>query len=253
MTHDHHAAAGVIVRDLVVTYPGGARAVDGVSIRVPAGGVLGLVGGNGAGKSTTMRALAGVLPATSGSVHVAGHDLTTRQGRDSARPLIGYCPDTGGLPPAMTPRECIGLALATNDQLARWPQALELAERLDLVRVLDVPTGSFSHGMARRTSVLLACLAATDGRVLLLDEAFDGVDALGAQVIVELIAKARQRGLSVVVSTHEHEIATQVCDQFAIMSQGRIVAAMPARSARGRRGKHRYTRTLQAAQSGPAR
>ena len=234
----------VIVRDLVVRYEAGRDVVSSVSLRVPAGGVLGLVGGNGAGKSTIMRVIAGILPATSGTVLVDGHDLSTDSGLRAARAVIGYCPDTGGLPPQLTPAECIGLALATNGRLDLWPAAHELAERLDLTRVLHRPTREFSHGMARRTSVLLAVIASVSTKILILDEPFDGVDSSGAGVVTSLINESRARGVAVLVSTHEQGMATRVCDQIAVMSRGHIVASLHTASLRSRRGERRYAQLL---------
>ena len=141
--------ARVELCDLVVEYPGGARAVDGVDLAVTGGKVLALLGGNGAGKSTSLRVMAGVMPATSGQVRVGGYDMARPSEAEAARALVGYCPDTGGLPTALTVRECIGLALASVDATDRWPQAYDLADELGLTRVLDRPTGSFSPSPAR--------------------------------------------------------------------------------------------------------
>lgn len=237
--------SGVVVRDLVVRYEAGRDVVGGVSFRVPPGGVIGLVGGNGAGKSTTMRVIAGLRQATSGAVLVDGHDLSTRSGLHAARSVIGYCPDTGGLPPELTPAECIGLALSTSGRLDLWPAAYELAERLDLTGALHRPTREFSHGMSRRTSVLLAVIGAANTRVLILDEPFDGVDVAGAAVVTELIGEARANGVAVIVSTHEHGLATRICDQIAVMANGRIVAAVHGDQVRSRRGERRYAQLLE--------
>ena len=230
------------VVDLDVTYPSGQRAVRGVTFDVPAGQVLALIGGNGAGKSTTMRVAAGVTPPTAGIVTVSGNDVTGTHSADRARRLTGYCPDVAGLPRQLTIRECIGLALATTDSLDRWPAALALAEKFDVARVLDSPTGSFSHGMARRTSALLAVLTARD--LLLLDEPFDGVDALGVQVISEAIATAKDAGLAVVVSTHLLDVATTVADRALVMRNGEVVADVLAADLRNGHGRDRYAHLL---------
>lgn len=234
--------ARVELCDLVVEYPGGARAVDGVDLAVTGGKVLALLGGNGAGKSTSLRVMAGVMPATSGQVRVGGYDMARQGEAEAARALVGYCPDTGGLPTALTVRECIGLALASVDATDRWPQAYDLADELGLTRVLDRPTGSFSHGMARRTSVLLAVL--TSSEVLLLDEPFDGVDALGSQAIVTQVKRAAAAGLAVVVSTHLLELAVAVADHVAVMVDGRVTGKGRVQAFTGPIGAARYARLL---------
>lgn len=209
------------VSALSVAYPSGHVAVRDATFAVAPGQVLALLGGNGAGKSTTMKVLAGVVPPTSGDVHVAGHRVNGRTG-DAARAVTGYCPDVGGLPRGLSVRECIGLALAATGHLHLWPVAYDLADRLDLTRVLDDTVGTFSHGMARRTSALLAILGAQ--RVLLLDEPFDGVDAGGVAVLSEAIRAAADAGLAVVISTHLIDVATTVADRCVVMAGGRVVA-----------------------------
>jgi len=241
------------VRNLVVKYPGGVRAVDGVDLTVAPGKVLALLGINGAGKSTTLRVLSGGMPASSGTVLVGGHNMNVPAQADQARALLGYCPDEGGLPGALTVRECIGLALASIGATDRWPQAYDLADELGLTRVLDRPTSSFSHGMSRRTSVLLAVLTSCD--VLLLDEPFDGVDALGAATIVTQVRRAAAAGLAVVLSTHLLELAVSVADKVAVMVDGQVTGKGNVQAFTGPIGAARYSRLLSGggASAGPVR
>lgn len=238
----HGGRARVELDDLVVQYPGGARAVDGVSLTATGGKVLALLGGNGAGKSTSLRVMAGVMPPTGGRASVGGFDMSRPEEAEQARALVGYCPDTGGLPTALTVRECIGLALASIDATDRWPQAYDLAAELGLSKVLDRPTGSFSHGMARRTSVLLAVLTSSD--VLLLDEPFDGVDALGSAAIATQVKRAAAAGLAVVVSTHLLELAVTVADTVAVMVDGQVAGRGRVQAFTGPIGAARYSRLL---------
>ena len=245
----HDGYARVELDDLVVEYPGRARAVDGVDLTVTSGKVAALLGGNGAGKSTSLRVMAGVMPPTGGRAIIGGYDMSRPGDADRARALVGYCPDTGGLPTALTVRECIGLALASVGATHRWPQAYDLADELGLTRVMDRPTGSFSHGMARRTSVLLAVLTSSD--ILLLDEPFDGVDALGAEAIAAQIHRAATAGLAVVVSTHLLEMAVTVADTVAVMVEGRIVGRGRVQAFAGSIGKARYARLLAGSSTTP--
>jgi ABC-2 type transport system ATP-binding protein len=167
----------VRITDLTIRY-GEVVAVDRVTLVVAPGQVMGLLGGNGAGKSSTLRAVAGVNPPTSGEVVVAGFNLADPRQVEKARQAVGYCPDLGGLIPAATPREHIAATLAFRGLTHLWPQAYELLDRFELAGALDRLTGGFSHGMARRLSVVLAALTAE--QVLILDEPFDGVDPQGS-------------------------------------------------------------------------
>src|SRR5205085_10716977 len=191
-----------------------------------------LLGRNGAGKSTTMRVLAGVIPPTDGLVRVAGHDLRTEV--LAVKRLTGYCPDVGGLVPRATPWEHLQLA-ARLRRLTGWEdRARELLERFDLGSAAHRVTAGFSHGMGRRMSVVLAAFHAP--AVLLLDEPFDGVDPLGVEATMEVIREHRLIGSAVLVSTHLLGLAVQACEEAVVLRQGAVVAAAPAAELSGAKG-----------------
>ena len=220
---------------LVVDF-GEVRAVDGFDLSVGAGTSVALVGRNGAGKSTTMRVLAGVLPPTSGEVHVAGIDAA--KDPSGVRAVVGYCPDIGGLIPRATPWEHLQLA-ATLRGMKDWQaRARDLLERFDLGGAADRITAGFSHGMGRRLSVVLAVFH--EPRLLLLDEPFDGVDPLGVDATLEVVAEARATGAAVLVSTHLLPLAVQACEEAVVLRGGRVVGAAPAQELAGAEGAHRY-------------
>lgn len=234
----------VEVRDLTIRY-GEVTAVSHLDLDVAAGEVVGLLGGNGAGKSSTLRAVAGVNPPSTGTLIVAGHDLADDRQVDAARQAVGYCPDVGGLLRQATVREHIGLALAFRRKTQQWPRALDLLERFDLSGSLDRITTGFSHGMCRRLSVLLAVLTAE--QVLVLDEPFDGVDPLGVEAALAMIADARRAGLGILVSTHLLPVLTGTCDRIVVMAAGALVDAGESATFAGVEGLQRYTATLQQA------
>lgn len=234
----------VHLADLTIRY-GEVVAVDGITLSVAPGQVLGLMGGNGAGKSSTLRAVAGVNPPTSGTLVVAGFDMADPRQVEKARQSVGYCPDVGGLIPAATPREHIAATLAFRGLTHLWPQAYDLVERFELTRAFDRLTGGFSHGMARRLSVILAALAAE--QVLILDEPFDGVDPGGVDATLEVINSARDAGLAVMISTHLLGLIVRSCDSVTVMNAGRLVASGPAGEYGGQQGDHRYQQLLRAA------
>jgi len=235
----------VKVENLVISYDTKKKpAVDGISFSVPAGQVFGLLGSNGAGKTSTMRAIAGVMPPKSGLIEVNGYDLGDNVESDLARTVLGYCPDTAGLIRQATTREHIGLTLGLRNQLSSWPYALELVKKFDLELVLDNETTGFSHGMSRRLSVLLAVLAAK--KVLILDEPFDGVDPLGVEATIDLIRTAKESGLAVIVSTHLLSLLSQVSDRVCVMIDGKFVDDTDAKDFKGDLGQERYTSLLRA-------
>jgi len=234
------SGAPVDVRGLVVTF-GQVHAVDDLDLLVPAGGAVALVGRNGAGKSTTLRVLGGVLPPSGGEVHVVGIDAVREPRR--AREVVGYCPDVGGLIPRATPWEHLQLAARLRALDPGWEgRARDLLDRFDLAGAADRVTSGFSHGMGRRLSVLLA--AFHEPPVLLLDEPFDGVDPLGVEATLEEIRRARMRGAAVLVSTHLLSLAVQACDEAVVLRAGVVVAASPASELAGEAGAARYRELL---------
>ena len=230
------SVAPVLVAQGLVVQFGGVRAVGGFDLSVGAGCSVALVGRNGAGKSTTMRVLAGVLPPSAGTVLVCGRDAA----RDPAgvRSVVGYCPDVGGLIPRATPWEHLQLAARLRG-MRRWEgRAQALLERFDLAGAADRVTAGFSHGMSRRLSVVLA--AFSEPPLLLLDEPFDGVDPFGVEATMEVVAAARARGSAVLVSTHLLELAVEACEEAVVLRGGRVVGAAPAAQLAGHDGALRY-------------
>ena len=216
-------------------------AVHSLDLAVQPGSSVALVGRNGAGKSTTLRVLAGVLPATSGDVVVAGVDVTRDPAAAKAR--VGYCPDVGGLIPRATPWEHLALAAKLRGLRPDWTErARALLDMFELTGAADRVTAGFSHGMGRRLSVVLAVLH--EPQVLLLDEPFDGVDPLGVDATLAVIAQARAGGASVVVSTHLLELAAAACQEVVVLRAGQIVAAAPSAELRGEAGRLRYRALL---------
>jgi ABC-2 type transport system ATP-binding protein len=220
---------------------GSVDAVRGIDLQVPAGAATALLGRNGAGKSTTMRVLAGVIPPSDGRVYVDGLDVRTDT--LAVKRVTGYCPDVGGLVPRATPWEHLQLAARLRRMPPGWEdRARDLLERFDLGGVAHRVTGGFSHGMGRRMSVILA--AFHQPRVVLLDEPFDGVDPLGVEATMEVIADARAYGSAVLVSTHLRELAVEACQHAVVLRGGSAVAAVSAAEMGGENGAGVYRSLL---------
>jgi ABC-2 type transport system ATP-binding protein len=227
------------IRELWVRF-GTVDAVRGIDLQAHAGRATALLGRNGAGKSTTMRVLAGVIPPTSGKVLVDGIDV--RRDPLAVKRTIGYCPDVGGLVPRATPWEHLQLA-ARLRRLDDWEErAQDLLERFDLGAAAHRVTAGFSHGMGRRMSVILACFHRPS--VLLLDEPFDGVDPVGVEATLDVVADARARGACVLVSTHLRDLAMQACETALVLRGGSTVASLTAAELVGEEGAVVYRALL---------
>ena len=232
--------AVIDVRSLHVRF-GEVEAVAGVDLTAYAGHATALLGRNGAGKSTTMRVLAGVVPPTAGSVARRGLRRPHPGARGQARRRLlprrrrpGAARDAVGAPAARL-RGCAG----SSD----WEdRARDLLERFELGDVAHRVTTGFSHGMGRRLSVCLAALHEPD--VLLLDEPFDGVDPIGVEATFDVINDARARGACVLVSTHLRELAVQACTSVLVLRGGAQVAVATAGEMAGEEGARAYRSLL---------
>ncbi len=199
----------------------GVQAVDGISLAVRRGEVLGFLGPNGAGKSTTMKMAAGFLPPDSGEVMVCGIDMLRTP--LPARQRLGYLPEGAPLYDEMTVRGFLRFCGRVRGlRGARLRSALEgVAERLQLASVWERGIGGLSKGYRRRVGLAQAIIHQPD--VLILDEPTDGLDPNQKVVVRQLIRDMAQH-CGIIVSTHILEEVPAVCDRVVVIAQGRVVA-----------------------------
>jgi ABC-2 type transport system ATP-binding protein len=221
-THSNEPAA-VAVERLAKTYPGGVRAVDGISFEVAAGEVFGLLGPNGAGKSTTIGMLTTTIAPTSGTAALAGYDVVTQPLH--ARGVSSVVFQEPVVDRGLTGRANLELhARLWGVDMTRGRRRLEeLAATLGVAAILDRPVESYSGGQRRRLEIARALLSAP--RVLFLDEPTVGLDPRIRFELLDAIAGLRRRdAMSIVLTTHYLEEAERLCDRVAIMHAGAIVA-----------------------------
>ncbi len=200
---------------------GAMRAVNGISLDVPRGQVLGFLGPNGAGKSTTMKMAAGFLPPDEGRVLLAGIDMW--RSPVAAKRHLGYLPEGAPLHDEMTVRGFLAFCGRVRGLSgAALRQALErAAQRTQLAPVWGQRIGTLSKGYRRRMGLAQAIMHEPD--VLILDEPTDGLDPNQKQVVRELIRDMAKKS-AIIVSTHILEEVPAVCDRVVIIARGRIVA-----------------------------
>jgi ABC-2 type transport system ATP-binding protein len=202
---------------------GSFKAVDDVSLDVPAGEIHGFLGPNGAGKTTTISMIAGLLRPTGGRVTIDSHDLATRP--EQAKRALGFIPDRPFLYEKLTAAEMLrfhgGLYGLAEDEVES--RALELLGLFELLSWKDELIESFSHGMKQRLVMCSAFLHKP--RAVLVDEPMVGLDPRGALLIKDIFRAMSKSGVAILMSTHTLEVAQEVCDRISIILGGRIIAS----------------------------
>ncbi|MFJ9291958.1 ABC transporter ATP-binding protein [Bacillus halotolerans] len=197
-------------------------AVDGISFEVKESEILGLLGPNGAGKSTTIHILSGVLSATSGNVTILGHNV-----KNSAKKMkkgIGIVPQDIAIYEDISAEQNVRFfaslySLKGKELKARVKEALELVQLYD--RKDDKPK-TFSGGMKRRLNI--ACAIAHQPKLIIMDEPTVGIDPQSRNHILESIKLLKEKGASIIYSTHYMEEAEAISDRIMIMNEGKIIA-----------------------------
>ncbi|MEO3747655.1 ABC transporter ATP-binding protein [Plantactinospora sp. B5E13] len=217
------AATAIDVVDLVKRYPRAeSPAVDGVSFAVPRGEIFGLLGPNGAGKSTTVGILTTRLRATSGRALVGGVDV--RRDPVAARAQLAVVPQHNNLDRSLTPRQNLLYHAAYHgvDRATRRARADELLDRFGLAERADQRIEAYSGGMAQRLMIARALIH--EPAVLFLDEPTNALDPQTRMLIWARIRQLRERGVTIVLTTHQMNAAATIVDRVGIVDHGRLIA-----------------------------
>ena len=217
---DVQAAPAIKIHDLVKTYSG-FHAVDGLSVTVPQGCFFGFLGPNGAGKTTTIKMLMGLAKPDSGTITVLG--LSFPDQSYEIKKQIGVVPDESLLFDYLNGLEYLefvgrlyGLtkALATE----RGRELLDLFQLNENHRKL---IGEYSKGMRKRVAMAAALIHRP--RLFLMDEPFEGVDAVGARLMKDILLEQVHHGATVFLTSHVLEVVERLCDRLAIINRGKVV------------------------------
>ncbi|MGH9189596.1 MAG: ABC transporter ATP-binding protein [Acidimicrobiales bacterium] len=208
----------VEVTELVVRYPGGKTAVDGVSLSADAGEVVVVLGPNGAGKTSTVETLEGYRSPTAGRVRVLGLDPVAQHGR--LMPRIGVMLQKGGVYPGIRAVEAVHLFASYYEEPA---DPDELLDRVGLTGAASTMWRRLSGGEQQRLSLALALMGRPE--VVFLDEPTAGIDVAGRQLVRAIVSELRSSGTCVLVTTHELDEAERIADRVVIIDHGRVRAA----------------------------
>ena len=210
------------IKQLTKTYRGKVNALNGVDLTIGSG-MFGLVGPNGAGKTTLMRILAGLLRASSGSVSVFGHDLSSNAGRQAAKANLGYLPQDLGLYPNLNAYEFLdymAILKGVTEKAARQRQIADLLEKVRLTDAASRRLKTYSGGMKRRVGIAQALLG--NPKLLIVVEPTAGLDPEERVRFRNLLSDmAAER--TIILSTHIVEDISQSCNDLAVLKSGRVV------------------------------
>jgi len=206
----------IVELDHVTKTFGTTHAVDGLSLGVPAGSIYGFIGPNGSGKTTTLRIIMGILYPDHGGVRVLADG---KPGRSSDR--IGYLPEERGLYKKMRVRELLRFhgelkrGRKMSNEVDGW------LERLGLADAAQKKVEALSKGMSQKVQFLAAVVASPE--LLILDEPFSGLDPINAELIRSTVLELRRQGTTVILSTHDMNLAESLCDFILMIHRGRKV------------------------------
>lgn len=205
------------------TYKGGKKAVDSISLQVDAGDIFGFIGHNGAGKSTTIKAVVGVLDYEEGEILIDGHSM--RDDPLVCKQELAYIPDNPDLYEHLTGIQYLNFiadifgvpAKIREERIKKYADAFEMTADLgDLV-------SAYSHGMKQKLAIISAVVH--EPKLLVLDEPFVGLDPKAAVVLKQLMHELCQAGSAIFFSTHVLDVAQKLCNKVAMINHGKLAFA----------------------------
>ncbi|MCR5556352.1 MAG: ABC transporter ATP-binding protein [Butyrivibrio sp.] len=203
------------------TYSGTKKAADNISLEVESGDIYGFIGHNGAGKSTTIRAVVGVLDFTEGEIYIDGHSV--KKEPLECKKITAYIPDNPDLYENLTGIQYLNFIadVFDIDSQTRQERIKEYGDKLEITSALGDPISSYSHGMKQKVAIISALIH--DPKLIVMDEPFVGLDPKAAYMLKEIMHEMCKRGSAVFFSTHVLDVAEKLCNKVAIIKEGKII------------------------------
>lgn len=211
------------IKNFSKTYSGGKRAVDHINITVNAGEIYGFIGHNGAGKSTTIKAVVGVLDFEEGDIYIDGHSVKNEP--IECKKVTAYIPDNPDIYEYLTGIQYLNFVadIFEIDQKTREQRIAKYSDIFDITQALGDLISSYSHGMKQKVAIISALVH--EPKLLVLDEPFVGLDPKAALDLKQIMKQLCENGSAIFFSTHVLEVAQKLCNKIAIIKGGKVVAS----------------------------
>lgn len=202
---------------------GDKKAVDNISLHIEDGDIYAFIGHNGAGKSTTIKAVVGVMDFKEGEIYINNHSVKTEP--MECKKITAYIPDNPDLYENLTGIQYLNFVsdafkVSAND---REERIKKYADMFEITAALGDLISSYSHGMKQKVAIIGALIH--EPKLLVLDEPFVGLDPKAAHILKELMKEMCEKGSAVFFSTHVLDVAEKLCNKIAIIKQGKIITA----------------------------
>ena len=210
------------IKNYSKTYGEGKKAADNVSITVESGDIFGFIGHNGAGKSTTIRAVVGVLDFTEGEIFIDGHSV--KEEPVACKKVTAYIPDNPDLYENLTGIQYLNFIADVFDISVadREERIKKYADMFEITDSLGDMISSYSHGMKQKVAIISALIH--EPKLMVLDEPFVGLDPKASFTLKEIMRGMCRNGAAIFFSTHVLDVAEKLCNKVAIIRKGRIIA-----------------------------
>ena len=211
------------IRHYSKSYGGGKKAADDVSLTVESGDIYGFIGHNGAGKSTTIRAVVGVLDFTEGEIFIDGHSV--KEEPMACKRVTAYIPDNPDLYENLTGIQYLNFVadIFALDASERETRIRKYGDIFEITGDLGDLIGAYSHGMKQKLAIISALIHKP--KLLVLDEPFVGLDPKATFTLKEIMHEMCAGGTAIFFSTHVLDVAEKLCNKVAIIKHGRIIAS----------------------------
>lgn len=205
------------------TYGEGKKAADNVTLTIESGDIYGFIGHNGAGKSTTIRAVVGVLNFTEGEILIDGHSV--KKDPIECKKITAYIPDNPDLYENLTGMQYLDFIsdvfeISKEDRKERIDH---YAERLEIADALGDLISSYSHGMKQKLAIISALIH--EPKLIVMDEPFVGLDPKASFILKQIMHELCEKGTAIFFSTHVLDVAEKLCNKVAIIKQGKIITS----------------------------